>query len=88
MPKVAKRARVTDRAFYALFEDKAACFIATCERHGDQLRDLLEASVQQIEAAEDPMAAFDAGQMYETGQAGGAHDGVAEIEDQRAYQGI
>ncbi|WP_283605156.1 TetR/AcrR family transcriptional regulator [Mycolicibacterium poriferae] len=65
VPKVAKRARVTDRAFYALFEDKAACFIATCERHGDQLRDLLEASVQQMEAAEDPMAAFDAGlHMY------------------------
>lgn len=61
VPKVVRRARVTDRTFYALFEDKADCFIATCERHGNQLRDLLTAYVQHIENADDPMAAFDAG---------------------------
>ncbi|MGB2920403.1 MAG: TetR/AcrR family transcriptional regulator [Mycobacterium sp.] len=65
VPKVVRRARVTDRTFYALFEDKAECFIATCERHGDQLRDLLAAYVREIETAEDPIAAFDAGlHMY------------------------
>ncbi|MCX2929685.1 TetR/AcrR family transcriptional regulator [Mycobacterium sp. CVI_P3] len=61
VPKVVRRARVTDRTFYALFEDKADCFIATCERHGDQLRDLLDAYVDQIENAQDAMAVFDAG---------------------------
>ena len=65
VPKVVRRARVTDRTFYRLFEDKADCFIATCERHGDQLRELLAAYVHEIENAEDPMAAFDAGlHMY------------------------
>lgn len=61
VPKVVRRARVTDRTFYQLFSDKADCFIATCEQHGDQLRDLLDAYVREIEAADDPMAAFDAG---------------------------
>ena len=65
VPKVVRRARVTDRTFYALFEDKADCFIATCERHGDQLRQLLAGYVQEIENAEDPMTAFDTGlRMY------------------------
>ena len=65
VPKVVRRARVTDRTFYALFTDKADCFIATCERHGDQLRDLLNAYVGEIENADDALAVFDAGlQLY------------------------
>lgn len=65
VPKVVRRARVTDRTFYELFSDKADCFIATCEQHGDQLRDLLNAYVREIETADDAMAAFDIGlHMY------------------------
>lgn len=65
VPKVVRRARVTDRTFYTLFSDKADCFIATCERHGDQLRDLLDGYVREIETADDAMAAFDTGlHMY------------------------
>lgn len=61
VPKVARRARVTDRAFYALFSDKAECFIALCEQHGDALREELSDAAREMSGAEDMFAAFDAG---------------------------
>lgn len=60
VPKIARRARVTDRAFYALFVDKAACFISLCEQHGDALRQELAEMTQTIATSEDVFAAFDA----------------------------
>lgn len=64
VPAVVKHARVTGRTFYELFDDKADCFIALCEQHGDGLRDLLDAYVAVIESADDPLAAFDAGLAF------------------------
>jgi AcrR family transcriptional regulator len=37
VPKVISAARVSSNTFYALFRDKTDCFIALCERHGDEL---------------------------------------------------
>lgn len=61
VPKVARRARVTDRAFYAIFTDKAECFIALCEQHGDALRDEIAQHAQLIAGSGDAFAMFDAG---------------------------
>ncbi|MAU80976.1 MAG: hypothetical protein CME34_03730 [Gordonia sp.] len=61
VPKVVRRARVSDRTFYSLFTDKADCFIAVCEQQGDGLRELMALSVADIAAADDPFRAFDEG---------------------------
>jgi AcrR family transcriptional regulator len=37
VPKVISAARVSSNTFYAFFRDKTDCFIALCERHGDEL---------------------------------------------------
>lgn len=61
VPKVVRRARVSDRTFYSLFADKADCFIAVCEQLGDGLRDLMNQSVAGIAEVDDPFRAFDEG---------------------------
>lgn len=61
VPQVVKRARVTGRTFYELFADKAECFIAACEKNGDEIRAMIDAFVPAIEQADDPLSAFDAG---------------------------
>ncbi|WP_330506686.1 TetR/AcrR family transcriptional regulator [Gordonia prachuapensis] len=61
VPKVVRRARVSDRTFYSLFADKADCFIAVCEQLGDGLRELMTQSVAGIADVDDPFRAFDEG---------------------------
>lgn len=41
VPDVVARARVSRNAFYALFEDKADCFIAACDEHAGDMLDVL-----------------------------------------------
>lgn len=41
VPDVVASARVSRNAFYALFEDKADCFIAACDEHAADLLELL-----------------------------------------------
>lgn len=61
VPQVVRRARVTGRVFYEQFEDKADCFIAACERNGDEIRAMIDGFAPVVEAAEDPLEAFNAG---------------------------
>src|SRR5882757_2849007 len=41
VPDVVASARVSRNAFYALFEDKADCFIAACDEHAADLLEVL-----------------------------------------------
>lgn len=41
VPDVVAHARVSRNAFYALFEDKADCFIAACDEHAGEMLELL-----------------------------------------------
>lgn len=61
VPKVVARARVTGRTFYELFDDKPDCFIAVCERRGDEVLELLDTYAGAVESADDPFAVFDDG---------------------------
>lgn len=60
VPQVTAAARVSSNAFYKLFPDKAACFIALCERQGDELLAALAAPGVPADP-EGALAALDAG---------------------------
>jgi AcrR family transcriptional regulator len=61
VPQVIAAARVSSNTFYGLFTDKADCFIALCELHGDQLFAALTAPPAQASDATDALAALDRG---------------------------
>jgi AcrR family transcriptional regulator len=49
VPQVVARARVSRNGFYALFEDKAGCFLALCDQLGDELLSELYAHADRFE---------------------------------------
>jgi AcrR family transcriptional regulator len=61
VPQVVAAARVSSNAFYGLFTDKADCFIALCEEHGDQLFAALLAGGGPPASREEALAALDRG---------------------------
>jgi AcrR family transcriptional regulator len=60
VPEVVAKARVSSNTFYALFEDKTACFIALCAELGDELFAAL-VNPRERGDVDDAMAALEEG---------------------------
>jgi AcrR family transcriptional regulator len=61
VPLVVAAARVSSNTFYGLFTDKADCFIALCEVHGDELLAALLAGGGPPASREEALGALDRG---------------------------